>query len=293
MQKVMVIGGSSQIGQEIYDNLVQNHYEVYKTTRNLGDCAEKIIYLDLLDVTKFQCIISFDVVILCAALTKIETCELNENLSEEINYLAQIQLVKYFKKQNPFVHIIFLSSNAVFNGKKPFYQTIDCPDPISIYGKHKRKTEIHLETIHHELTILRLTKVLNKNQGLFNSWVNALENQQLIYPFSNVYLAPVAINQVAEVVLNIIKTKSYGLYHLSGNRDISYYELALNIAKLKSLNDSLIKKNYLDRTKKINNYSSLANNNCECVYKDHDFSIDSVLSNIFGITTCVSKLFSI
>lgn len=293
MKKVLIIGGNSEIGHAIFQALDSFDCEVYKTTRDRRQISNNTFYLDLMDVEKFIINISFDVVILCAGLTKIQDCENHFERSEKINFLSQIELVEYFRQLNPKAHIIFLSSNAVFSGKNPKYQVTDIPDPSTVYGLHKYQTETHLQNLYKELTILRLTKVLSKNNVLLNSWLKALENQQFIYPYVDKFLAPIALNQVVDIVIGIVLKNIYGLFHVSGHEDISYYDLSMVFCKINLLNSSYVHAHQSSKNLEKIKYSSLANNCDDCGFKKHDFLISGVLNNIFLDTTCDASIISL
>lgn len=281
MKKVLVLGGSSKIAQALIPQLRKKSFDVYTTTRHKHQVSLNFLYLDLVDVVSFKTDIKFDSLILCASLTKIHDCEMNVGLSGQINYRAQIQLVEYFKSQNPNIHVLFLSTNAVFDGKKPFYDVTDKPCPKTVYGLHKAMTEEKLQTMHPALSIIRLTKVLTPNFPLLKTWIHDLENKKPIYPFADVWLAPIAINQVVDLIIRILVDERYGLFHISGQEEISYYRLAQEICHWHGLDEALVQKQESLPKKNFISHASLNIKSIDWFLCEHDFLIKKVLNNIF------------
>jgi dTDP-4-dehydrorhamnose reductase len=108
-----------------------------------------------LDFSNYEC------VIICAAITNIAYCETDPENCERINSINTIKLIERCVDSNCFV--IFLSSNAVFDGSKQFYNHTDPPNPNTFYGKSKLLVENYIQSLNtNQACILRLTKVITE-----------------------------------------------------------------------------------------------------------------------------------
>ena len=76
-----------------------------------------------------------DIIIYTAGLTNVDLCEEDNRLAKAINVNGIKNVIEGAKKYNS--KIIYISTSAVFSGKKDEYFEDDKPDPISFYGKTK------------------------------------------------------------------------------------------------------------------------------------------------------------
>ena len=238
----LIIGGDSTIGKALSKYWTAKNINYISTTRNKKKIKSNKIYFDLnnsnwSELNKYK----FDVVIFCAGCTNLEYCENNPLESSKINVKATIDGAKYFSKNNS--HLIFLSSTQVFDGSQPKRKITDENCPINEYGRQKVKVENYFRT-YSKSTILRLSKIIHKNMPLIKKWEKELKLGNTIDAFINVRIAPVSLEEVVLKINKIINNKKYGLFHLSSQKDITYYEFALEYFKLIKNKKKLIKKNY-------------------------------------------------
>ena len=80
-----------------------------------------------------------DVIIHCAAYSRVSFCEAAPTSAWEINSLATAALAALCIEKN--IRLVLLSSDMVFNGEKGDYKESDFPDPITFYGWTKLAAE--------------------------------------------------------------------------------------------------------------------------------------------------------
>ena len=96
-----------------------------------------------------------------------------ESIVSYSNNSRQQRYSWYFYTNSNGSFIIYLSSHAVFNGEKAFYNHNDTTCPITVYGKHKNEVENYLtKNIKKNSCILRLTKVITNNTPFNKKWEN-------------------------------------------------------------------------------------------------------------------------
>ena len=116
--------------------------------------------------------------------------------------------------------------------------------PQTLYGALKRSTELGLESeaekYNATLSIVRLTKVVSWNTPFINSWLSDSLMGSPIKAFSNRFLSPITIEYVCDALVKLISTQSNGIFHLSGEKAITYLELAEIMKNLHLLGNSFI-----------------------------------------------------
>ncbi len=283
MKSALIIGIDSTIGCSLQNNLVATGWQVFGTSRRKEYLQKNISYLDLSDVNGFRFNHPLDVVFFCASITKISSCRENSEFCRTINIDAQVQLADYFLSQS--VHIVFLSTSAVFNGERPGYKVSDATCPITTYGESKAMAEKILLGMSGDITIVRLTKVLTSNYPLIHQWINLINAGKVIEPFHDLYVCPISINIVVSCLKTIVENKLFGIIHLSGAVDVSYEVMAQTLFRYLGGNPSLIKsKSALESGVIVAEaplYSSLDMTESRRLFMKPDTSLDRTLNNLF------------
>lgn len=222
---ILVVGANSRIGTASIKHLRKEGYDVYGTSRNVQKNNPKSFCLDLstpsynIDFSKFNC------VIICAGVTDVELCEAEPEMCERINSTNTIELIDRCVRKNAFV--IFISSNAVFDGKKSFYRHTDTTSPTTKYGEAKLSVEKYIQTLPlKKACVLRLTKVITDSTPFIQNWRNAAKNGNKIKAFDNRLISPINIKDVVDTIELLIKNKNSGIFQLSGSEEISFYDYA-------------------------------------------------------------------
>jgi len=250
-----VVGGDGLIGNSLFNSLRILGINVCKSTRKKQYNDD--IFLDLADDPSTWNLpeVRFDVVFICAAVSSIQKCELEKEYSFRINVLAPIEIAKHYVKQG--VKVIFLSSNAVFDGSNPSYTIIDKMNPINEYGRQKMFFEKEIERLKLKVTIVRCTKVIDPNFHLFISWINDLKDNLIITPFSNLVFSPIYLNNLVKILLLISEKDYIPVAHISGSGHITYEFAARFFAKKLGITEDNIVPNELRNITPIPKYSSL------------------------------------
>ena len=78
--------------------------------------------------------------------------------------------------------------------------------------------------------ILRMSKVLTLDYPLFRDWQMRLKSGDVIRPFDDMVLAPVAVSDAVDVLVRIMNVRASGITQLSADRDVIYAEVARRLA---------------------------------------------------------------
>ena len=254
MKKVLILGSDSFLGNALLNNLNKKKifYSIRGTSRRTKRGNKLFFDFRKKNTIDFG---KYDVVIVVAAITNIAFCEKNKNLCESVNYKLTVNIIKKILKKNCFV--LFISSNAVFDGSKKFYSINDKKKPTTVYGRSKALVEDWIISKNfRNCSILRLTKVLSKNyRSIYKKkWENEVRNKNKFLINHNVYLSPITIDQAVKSVRRCILLNKNGLFHKGGNKEVSYYDFAKKIC---ANNRNLFSKIKVIKKKRIKVYNSL------------------------------------
>lgn len=254
-KKLLIVGGDSFIGKNLAA-LWENKKQLLKTSRKKKELPKNILYLNLLDENwaHFKQYY-YHAIIICAGITSISECENNPEYTNKINVENLWKFVKLLRKNTEYT--LYLSSNEVFDGSKPLRTKDDCTCPISEYGKQKVKMEKKIATLG-SYGILRLTKIIDLENGIFKFWKKSLDTNHEIKAFGNVYISPLNVKKVVKKIDQLVNLREHGITHFSGRQDITYYKFARKMALKLNYNPQLVLK--INKSGKFPKYSSLKNN---------------------------------
>ena len=199
-----------------------------------------MIKFDLLrdDLNKLKNLNNYSHFIFChGGNNSLDNIELNWKNEKKIYYDGTKKIIsklsKYKKK------IIFISSDAVFDGKKGNYREKSLKNPINFYGKFKNKIENYIIKSFEDYLIIRISKVFtyNKKENHFLSEIyKNIYNKHYKYIYDE-YFSPIELNEFCDSVLKLINKDCRGIYHLNSINKTSRFVLAkaiLNNLKIKN-----------------------------------------------------------
>lgn len=227
-KSVLIVGIDSQIGSHLQAMFSKEGFRVIGTTRRkqeTKDQENKNIFLDLELDSIMLPEVQFDIAIICAGVNQ-SSCEENPKRAFRINVENSIRFMKMLQDKGVF--IVFLSSNAVFDGTKSFYKYTENPNPVNNYGRYKVLLEEFLMTNKPNSSILRLTKVLTPETSFIRMWERYIAEGKRFEIFRNHFLSPVSLYSVANAVKLLIEEQEHGIFQLGGKTEISYESFALN-----------------------------------------------------------------
>lgn len=224
------------IGAALEDYFAGRGWQVWSTTRRHDQVDDRHPYLDL--AVPNPELPNADVVILAAAVARISDCETEPDATRQINVDGTLAVAKHMAGQG--AHIVLLSSDKVFDGTVPLRDRNDGPCPACEYGRQKAAAEAGILALRDQGAVLRLSKVLEPGLELLAGWCRDLAAGALITPFHDLYLAPVPVALVAEIIGHIADERAGGIYHCTGGEDRSYVDLARILAAEKGHDAALI-----------------------------------------------------
>jgi len=247
MEKIMVIGGSGLLGSKVLKESIKEFDTI--GTYNSHPFSMKDVDVKQLDIREYkeaEIIMDQnpDCIVLTAALTNVDGCELNKKDAFELNVKAPSRIAKAAEKFR--AKLIYISTDYVFDGTKGLYSENDKPNPINYYGKTKLEGELEVRNNCEDYVICRLSSLygcntLTKKQN-FATWIiKKLRKGEEVTLFTDQYTTPTFADNTAKAIIEICRVGKRGMYHLASPDCISRFEFGKKLAKIFNLDESLIK----------------------------------------------------
>jgi dTDP-4-dehydrorhamnose reductase len=230
---LLLIGGDSEIGAAIYRYMRERKGPVIATTRRANRVAPDRLFLDLAaPLHDFAVPRGTTAACIFVAVARLAACAADPAGSAHINVTQTLALAERLLERG--IHVLFLSTNQVFDGSVPHVRADAPRSPVSEYGRQKACAETAL--LRHmdagaPLAILRLAKVMSPDMPLLHSWMGALSADEPIQAFHDMNVAPVATAQVACAVDRNLRERARGIFQLTGPRDLTYAEVGRFVAR--------------------------------------------------------------
>ncbi|MDQ1280997.1 MAG: dTDP-4-dehydrorhamnose reductase [Thermoproteota archaeon] len=245
MMRLLVTGASGLLGEKLTSLALKRGFETYGTYNINPIDVSNSVHLNLadrrtvLDVCKK---IDPDYIINAAAITDVDLCEREKNLALTINTESAGYLAEASRMIGS--HLVQVSTDYIFDGKKGEYSEMDEPNPINNYGYSKLLGEKKVSSIARSWCIARTSVVFGwgrEKRPNFATWIlNGLKTRKNFSIVTDQYASPTLNTNLAEMLLEIAEKRLQGIYHVAGRDRINRYDMAIKIAETFNLNKSLL-----------------------------------------------------
>ncbi len=234
MKRIWITGAEGHVGSALIDILQDGPSGV----------EDYIIPTDRkeVDVTNLEEVMNFvrlnrpDVIINCASLTDVATCEANQDEAFRVNAIG----VKNIAAVAEEVHakVIHISTDDVFSkdANRP-YNEFDDVHPQNAYGRSKAAGEKMLAQHHNRFVIIRSSWVYGTGADFVSDILCRAEGQGSIAVPDNQIASPTSARELAKYVYYFIEHDDCGLYHVVSKGSCSRYEYAKTILEYTGLLD--------------------------------------------------------
>lgn len=221
--KIVILGGKGQLGSDCTKVLKEIH-DVMSV-----DLDE----LDITDISQVEAAagnFGADVIVNCAAFTRVDDCETEKELACKVNVEGPGNLAVAAKNQG--AQLIHISTDYVFDGRKKApepYTEKDAPNPISYYGMTKLAAEEAIRRITDNHIILRTAWLYGiRGQNFLKSMLTlALKDpQREIKIVNDQFGSPTWSYRLALQIEKLIESGGHGTYHATSEGYCTWYKLA-------------------------------------------------------------------
>lgn len=230
MNNILVTGSTGQLGSDVVKELLKRGYSTLSPNRSeFNLCSEDSIRNYILNS-------NCEAIVHCAAYTQVDKAEDEKDLCIKINATATKHIAKCAKILD--IPMIYISTDYVFDGTKDGeYTENDETNPINIYGESKLAGEKYVQEILDKYYIVRTSWVFNINGKNFIETMLRLSkaNNQLSIVNDQIG-SPTYTKDLSRLLVDMLETSKYGLYHATNEGYCSWYEFADTIFKLANIN---------------------------------------------------------
>lgn len=221
--KLLVTGVKGQLGHDVVKECEK---------RGITAIGVDIEEMDITDAGACEKVIKeakVDAVIHCAAYTAVDAAEDNIELCRKINAQGTENIVKVCRELN--IKMMYFSTDYVFNGKgdRP-WKTDDERSPLNVYGQTKYEGELAVENSLEKYFILRIAWVFGVNgKNFIKTMLRLGKEKGAVSVVDDQIGSPTYTADLAVLVVDMIQTDKYGIYHATNEGLCSWYEFACQI----------------------------------------------------------------
>jgi UDP-4-amino-4,6-dideoxy-N-acetyl-beta-L-altrosamine transaminase/dTDP-4-dehydrorhamnose reductase len=187
-----------------------------------------------------------EIIIHCASLTDIDSCEKNKTATENVNIFGTKNIVSSILKDE--CKIIYISTDAVYDGLKGDFSESDKVRPQNYYGMSKYEGE--KEVLRKQDSLVVRTNIFGWNiqskKSLGEWFLDELISNNAIDGFSDAYFSTIYTMELAKVLDLAISIDLKGLYNCGSEDSCSKYDFGLKIAELFGLDKGLIRSIFIN-----------------------------------------------
>lgn len=239
--KVVLTGASGFLGTYLLQSPFATQFDVINLHRKQLDLLNSKKIIPTLET------LQPDVVIHLAAKTHIDRCQADQALSQksptwQVNVKASERIAQFCQKNK--VKLIFMSTEAVYNGRQTTYTETDLPSgAMSFYGKSKAAAEKRIQKIHDNVAILRAVIAYHPtvSKNMYTAFKNRLEKQQTVRAVTDQFFTPTYLGDIAEVLPILIRRDLRGVFHITPSQKSTPYQFAQQLADKFHYDQNLIK----------------------------------------------------
>jgi len=223
--KVLVTGVKGQLGYDVVKELEKRGLEAF------GVDIEEMDITDADSVSKVITQANPDAVIHCAAYTAVDAAEDNEAVCRKVNTDGTQNIANICKELD--IKMIYISTDYVFDGEgtRP-WEPEDERNPVSVYGQTKYEGELAVQNTLDKYFIVRIAWVFGINgKNFVKTMLKLAETRDTLTVVNDQYGSPTYTYDLAKLLVDMIQTEKYGIYHATNEGICTWHEFACAIFK--------------------------------------------------------------
>lgn len=222
--KVAVIGANGQLGTDLKEVLFGEHDVV-----GLNHADIEITNID--SVKNVLSAIKPAIVLNTAAYHIVPEAEKFPDRAFHINGTGVLNLAKVCQDLN--IKWVHYSTDYVFDGKKQKpYTEDDRPNPLNVYANTKLSGEYFALNYSDKSYVVRVSGIYGKvpcrakGGNFITTMLKLAKEKPEVRVVNDEFLTPTPTYHIARNTAALIKTDAFGLYHMSCEGEVSWYEFA-------------------------------------------------------------------
>ena len=223
--KVLVTGVKGQLGYDVVNELTKRGHIAIGT-----DIEE----MDITNASSVDEVIKAnapDAVIHCAAYTAVDAAEDNVQLCRKINAEGTQNIANVCKELD--IKMTYISTDYVFDGEgeRP-WEPDDERTPLNVYGQTKYEGELAVQNTVDKYFIVRIAWVFGVNgKNFIKTMLNLGKTRDSLTVVNDQFGSPTYTFDLARLLVDMVETDKYGIYHATNEGICTWYEFACEIFK--------------------------------------------------------------
>jgi dTDP-4-dehydrorhamnose reductase len=230
VMRILVTGAQGQLGYDVIKELKKKGHTA------IGVDIEEMDITCEEQVTKVIKESKVDGVIHCAAYTAVDGAEDNVELCMKINATGTKYIASVCKELD--IKMIYISTDYVFNGTGDnYWKPEDKREPLNVYGDSKYQGELAVESILEQYFIVRIAWVFGENGNNFiRTMLRLAETRDELNVVNDQVGSPTYTSDLAVLLVDMIETEKYGMYHATNEGLCTWYDFAVEIFRQGGVN---------------------------------------------------------
>lgn len=164
-------------------------------------------------------------------MTDVDACERDPALALEVNARYASNVADIAARRQ--IRLVYISSDHLFSGAKPFCDESQAPEPMNAYARSKLEGEHEVAARCPDALILR-TNFFGWGHAFrksFSDWIlEGLRAGRRLDMYTDSYFTPILVDDLARAVHSLVDAGATGIYHVAGDERLSKHEFALRLA---------------------------------------------------------------
>lgn len=221
--KVLVTGVKGQLGYDVVNELEKRGIEA------VGVDIQEMDITDAVSVDKVIREAAPDAVIHCAAYTAVDAAEENVEACRKVNADGPRNIARVCKDLD--IRMVYISTDYVFDGQgENVWEPEDERAPGSVYGQTKYEGELAVQELLEKYFIVRIAWVFGINgKNFVKTMLKLAETHDTIKVVNDQFGSPTYTYDLARLLVDMVQTEKYGIYHATNEGFCSWYDFACAI----------------------------------------------------------------
>jgi dTDP-4-dehydrorhamnose reductase len=167
-----------------------------------------------------------DCIVLAAAYTDVDGCELNPTLASTVNTQGAVNVAGAATAAD--ARLLFVSTDYVFDGAKSTpYETGDARNPINAYGRSKAEAEEKILSILPDACIVRTSWLFGPDGKCFpDTILKLVATRPELEVVNDQRGSPTYTLDLADAIIELCKSEARGIVHCTNRGDCTWYDFA-------------------------------------------------------------------
>ena len=241
-KKIYISGSGGMLGEAFYKTF--NDEYILKCT-DIDVNEDWLTYLNFINFDDYKRdVLEFkpDVLIHLGALTDLEFCEKNINLTYQSNTLSVENAAYISNILN--IPLVYISTAGIFDGKKQTYDDWDQPNPLCVYARSKYLGENIVQNLCNRYIICRAGWMmgggLRKDKKFINKIITQIiDGKKTLNIVNDKFGTPTYTYDFAKNLKLILEKEYWGLYNLVCRGNTSRLDVAKKIINFLNIEDEI------------------------------------------------------